>query len=63
MWNLFVYDEQIMHAADCKELAEKAEGLFRQAKKPLTYCQRFLSYLGEFVILEFQLVAHIHAEG
>ena len=32
VWNLSVKDRQIMRAADCKELAEKAEGLFRQAK-------------------------------
>jgi len=32
VWNLFVVDEQIMRAADCKKLAEKPEGVFRQAQ-------------------------------
>ena len=33
VWNLFANGEQIMRAADCKKLAEKAEGLFRQAQQ------------------------------
>ena len=33
VWNLFAEDEQIMHAADCKKLAESPVGDFRQAKK------------------------------
>ena len=32
VWNLSAYGRQIMRAADCKKLAEKAEGLFRQDK-------------------------------
>ena len=32
MWNLFACGEQIMRAADCKNLAEKPEGVFRQAQ-------------------------------
>ena len=32
VWNLFAYGEQIMRAADCKNLAEKPEGVFRQAQ-------------------------------
>ena len=32
VWNLSACGRQIMRAADCKKLAEKAEGLFRQAK-------------------------------
>jgi hypothetical protein len=31
VWNLFANSEQIMRAADCKKLAEKPEGIFRQA--------------------------------
>jgi hypothetical protein len=31
VWNLFTNGEQIMRAADCKRLAEKPEGVFRQA--------------------------------
>ena len=34
VWNLFAYGEQIMRAADCKKLAEKPEGVFRQAQSP-----------------------------
>ena len=30
VWNLSAIGRQIMHVAACKELAEKAEGLFRQ---------------------------------
>ena len=33
VWNLFATGKQIMRAADCKRLAEKPEGVFRQAKK------------------------------
>ena len=32
VWNLFGMDEQIMRAADCRKLAEKPEGVFRQAQ-------------------------------
>ncbi len=32
VWNLFAYSEQIMREADCKILAEKPKGLFRQAQ-------------------------------
>ena len=32
VWNLFAAGEQIMRAADCKNLAEKPEGVFRQAQ-------------------------------
>ena len=31
VWNLSAIGRQIMRAADCKELAEKPEGVFRQA--------------------------------
>ena len=34
VWNLFVGNEQIMRAADCNYLAEKPEGIFRQAQAP-----------------------------
>jgi hypothetical protein len=34
VWNLSAFGRQIMRAADCKELAEKPEGVFRQAQKP-----------------------------
>ncbi|MDD6855496.1 MAG: hypothetical protein PUD66_03550, partial [Oscillospiraceae bacterium] len=30
VWNLFAYGEQIMRAADCKNLSESPEGDFRQ---------------------------------
>ena len=30
VWNLFANGEQIMRAADCKNLSEKPEGVFRQ---------------------------------
>ena len=32
VWNLFVNCEQILRAADCKNLAEKPEGIFRQTQ-------------------------------
>ena len=32
MWNLFANGEQIMHAADCKKLAESPEGDFRHSE-------------------------------
>ncbi|MDY2558461.1 MAG: hypothetical protein SOW29_08970, partial [Candidatus Faecousia sp.] len=35
VWNLFAYGEQIMRAADCKILAEKPEGVLRQANAAL----------------------------
>ena len=42
VWNLFAYGEQIMRAADCKKLAEKPEGVFRQAQRgqhcPRQFC-------------------------
>ena len=34
VWNLSAFGRQIMRAADCKELEEKPEGVFRQAQKP-----------------------------
>jgi hypothetical protein len=36
VWNLFAKDEQIMHAADCKILAESPGGDFRHARKKTT---------------------------
>ena len=33
VWNLYAKGVQIMRAAECKKLAEKPEGLFRQAKR------------------------------
>ena len=33
MWNLVAAGKQIMRAADCKKLAEKPEGIFRQAQE------------------------------
>ena len=35
VWNLFTAGKQIMRAADCNKLAEKPEGVFRQAQMPL----------------------------
>ena len=32
VWNLFTIRKQILRVADCKTLAEKAEGLFRQVQ-------------------------------
>jgi len=43
VWNLSLEEGQIMRAADCKNLAEKTEGIFRQAKKPL--CKRTAAYV------------------
>ena len=34
VWNLFAIGEQIMRAADCKNLAESPEGDFRHVKTP-----------------------------
>ena len=42
VWNLFAYGEQIMRAADCKKLAEKPEGVFRQALAAPTRVPPFL---------------------
>ena len=37
MWNLVAAGKQIMRAADCKKLAEKPEGIFRQAPNSPVY--------------------------
>ena len=44
VWNLFGMDEQIMRAADCRKLAEKPEGVFRQAQCRTEFSVRHFAY-------------------
>ena len=46
VWNLTANYRQIMHAADCKELAENPEGIFPQAQMPAYRLAFFLYSVG-----------------
>ena len=42
VWNLSTCGGQIMRAADCKNLSESPEGVFRQSERDASQASRFL---------------------